>query len=137
MDILVFVTEQWLLVSMLVALLFIYMFTEKQKGGKAVSSHEATRLLNTDEAVLLDVREAKDYKAGHIVDALNIPFATIEKRAVELDKHSGKIIIIADKMGQHAGAVGKTLADRGMEVRRLSGGMMDWQGQNLPLVKSR
>ncbi len=135
MDVLVFVTEQWMLVSILLGLIFLYVFTEKQKGGKAISSHELTRMVNDGAAVVLDVREAKDYKAGHIVDAINIPFATMEKRIVELDKHEGKTIVIVDKMGQHAGAVGKQLAQRGFAITRLSGGMMDWQGQNLPVIK--
>ncbi|WP_353407130.1 rhodanese-like domain-containing protein [Pseudoteredinibacter isoporae] len=131
----VFVTEQWLLVSILFGLICFYVFTEKQKGGKSISSHELTRLVNDGEAVILDVRDTKDFNAGHIVDALNIPFTTMEKRIVELDKHEGKTIVVVDKMGQHAGAVGKQLAQRGFAVRRLSGGMMDWQGQNLPVVK--
>ncbi|NHO85443.1 rhodanese-like domain-containing protein [Pseudoteredinibacter isoporae] len=131
----VFVTEQWLLVSILLGLIFFYVFTEKQKGGKTISSHELTRLVNDGEAVILDVRETKEFNAGHIVDALNIPFNTMEKRIVELDKHEGKTIVVVDKMGQHAGAVGKQLAQRGFSVNRLSGGMMDWQGQNLPVVK--
>lgn len=135
MDVLVFVTEQWMLVSILLGLIFLYVFTEKQKGGKAISSHELTRMVNDGSAVVLDVREAKDYKAGHIVDAVNIPFAAMEKRIVELDKHEGKTIVIVDKMGQHAGAVGKQLAQRGFAISRLSGGMMDWQGQNLPVIK--
>lgn len=135
MDFLVFASEQWLLVSILMGLMFLYIWTEKLKGGKAVSSHEVTRLLNSGDAVLLDVRDAKEYKAGHIVGAINIPFNSIATRAVELDKYQGKTIIVADKIGQHAGAVGKDLAQKGFEVRRLGGGMMDWQGQNLPVVK--
>ncbi|MCV6621651.1 rhodanese-like domain-containing protein [uncultured Pseudoteredinibacter sp.] len=135
MDVLVFITEQWMLVSILFGLIFLYVFTEKQKGGKSISSHELTRMVNDGSAVVLDVREAKDYKAGHIVDAVNIPFNAMEKRIVELDKYEGKTIVIVDKMGQHAGAVGKQLAQRGFSISRLSGGMMDWQGQNLPVVK--
>lgn len=135
MDVLVFVTEQWLLVSILLGLIFFYVFTEKQKGGKSISSHELTRMVNDGQAVVLDVRETKDFNVGHIIDAINIPFATMEKRIVELDKYEGKTIVIVDKMGQHAGAVGKQLAQRGFTVSRLNGGMMDWQGQNLPVVK--
>ncbi|WP_299775971.1 rhodanese-like domain-containing protein [uncultured Pseudoteredinibacter sp.] len=135
MDVLVFITEQWMLVSILFGLIFLYVFTEKQKGGKSISSHELTRMVNDGSAVVLDVREAKDYKAGHIVDAVNIPFNAMEKRIVEMDKYEGKTIVIVDKMGQHAGAVGKQLAQRGFSISRLSGGMMDWQGQNLPVVK--
>ncbi|MCV6615429.1 MAG: rhodanese-like domain-containing protein [Cellvibrionaceae bacterium] len=135
MDILVFVSEQWLLVSVLFGLLFIYVWRERQKGGANISCHEMTRLVNDGNAVLLDIREAKDYKAGHIVDAINIPAASIEKRMVELDKYKGKKVVIICKMGQTASAVGKQLGAQGFDICRLGGGMMEWQSQNLPVVK--
>ena len=60
--------------------------------------------------------------------------ACIAERAVELDKYKDKIIILADKLGQHAGHVGQVLTKRGMNVRRLNGGMSEWAAQNLPVV---
>lgn len=134
MDFIVFITEQWILVSALLTLGIVYLWLERLKGGKGVSIHEMTRLLNTGEAVLVDVRDNKEFTAGHVVDAINIPHGSIAERAVELDKHKDKIIILADKLGQHAGHVGQILSKRGMEVRRLNGGMSEWSAQNLPLV---
>ena len=71
MDFFVFVSEQWLLVSTLLVLVYVYMWREKAKGGRSVSAHEATRLVNRDEGILVDLRDEAEYKAGHIVDALN------------------------------------------------------------------
>lgn len=130
-----FVAEQWLLISILVALVAAFLVFESRKGGAVVSYHQATRLLNDERAVLLDVRDASDFKAGHIAGAIHIPYASLNARASELDKHKTKQIILADKMGQHAGAAGKTLRDKGFDVVRLSGGMAEWKHQNLPLVK--
>ena len=56
-------------------------------------------------------------------------------RGSELEKHRSKIIVLTDQMGQHAGGAGKILTKAGFNVRRLSGGMAEWQGQNLPVVK--
>jgi len=136
-DFIVFITEQWILVSVLLVLGITYLWLERIKGGKGVSTHEMTRLLNADEAVLVDVRDNKEFSAGHIVDAINIPHGSIAERAVELDKHQGKVIILTDKMGQHAGHVGKILSKRGMDVRRMNGGMSEWAAQNLPLVSAK
>ncbi|WP_018015340.1 rhodanese-like domain-containing protein [Teredinibacter turnerae] len=130
-----FITEQWLLVSILGVLAAALIFVESRKGGAALSHHEVTRLVNSDQAVVVDVREAKEYSAGHIVDAINIPFAKLADRHTELNKHREKTLIVADKMGQHAGAAGKILKDKGFTVSRLQGGMSEWQGQNLPVVK--
>lgn len=131
-----FVAEQWMLFSVLAVLVAAFLVLEGRKGGPKVSFHEATRLLNSDAAVVLDVRESAEFKNGHIVDAINIPYAALVKRVTELEKYKSKQIIVVDKMGQHAGAAGKSLRDGGFNVVRLQGGMSEWAQQNLPLVKA-
>lgn len=131
-----FVTEEWLLCSLLAAVTVAFLILESRKGGASVSHHQATRLLNDGKAILVDLRDTKEYKAGHIVDALNIPYASLASRLDDLEKHKSKQIIVVDKMGQHAGAAGKILRDKGFAVVRLQGGMMEWTQQNLPVVKA-
>ncbi len=131
-----FVSQQWPLFGVLAVLVAAFLTVESRKGGPKVSFHQATRLLNSDEAIVLDVRDASEYKAGHIVEAVNIPHAVLDKRSSELEKHKTKQIIIVDKMGQHAGAAGKILREKGYNVVRLQGGISEWTQQNLPLVKA-
>lgn len=131
-----FISEQWLLVSILSVLVAALIVVEGKKGGKALSHHEVTRLVNDHAAVLLDVRESKDFKKGHIVDSINIPFAVLANRSDELDKFKEKTVVVIDKMGQHAGASGKILKEKGFSVNRLQGGIMEWESQNLPVIKS-
>lgn len=135
MDFFTFLSEQWMLVSILIVLVCAYFYLESLKGGSSLGIHQVTRLLNSDDAVLLDIRETKDFKSGHIANAINIPFAKLAERASELNKHKEKTIILVDKMGQHAGASGKILQDQGFTVNRLQGGMSEWSSQNLPVVK--
>lgn len=136
MDWLDFVSEQWLLVSLLLVLVTAFIILESRKGGASISFHEATRLINGGQAVVVDVREAKDYKAGHIVDSVNVPYTAINERYKQLNKHQNKQLIVVDKMGQHAGAAGKILRDKGFNTVRLQGGIAEWSQQNLPLVKA-
>ncbi|WP_045855877.1 rhodanese-like domain-containing protein [Teredinibacter purpureus] len=131
----VFLAEQWVLVSALSVLLAGLIVVEGRKGGQSLSHHEMTRLINAGNGIIVDVRDAKEFKAGHIVDAINIPFAKLADRASELEKHRAKTLVVVDKMGQHAGAAGKTLRDKGFTVNRLQGGIGEWQAQNLPVVK--
>ena len=135
MEFFVFISEQWLLVSVLLVLIYVFAITERVKSGKPVSSQELTRMLNADEAVLLDVREQKDYREGHIVGAVHIPFTKLKDNYSELTQNKEKTIVVADKMGQHAGAAGRILKQHGFNVRRLSGGMAEWKNQNLPVVR--
>ena len=70
------------------------------------------------------------------MDSINIPYGSLESRLSELKKYEGKPIVIACKMGQHAGAAGTQLKKSGYEnVSRLRGGITEWRGQNLPVVK--
>ncbi|WP_461517380.1 rhodanese-like domain-containing protein [Porticoccus sp.] len=136
MDFFVFISEQWVLVSVLLVLIYLFAINERIKSGRPISVHAVTRMLNADEAVLLDVRDSKEFKAGHIAGAMNIPQTKLQDKMGELNPYQEKIIIIADKVGQQAGAVGRKLQQQGFKVFRLTGGMMEWQNQNLPVVKS-
>lgn len=135
MDIIIFLTEQWLLVSLMCVLIYIYAWREKSKAGATLSVHQMTALLNKGESVLVDIRDAAEFKVGHIVDAINIPHNKVEKQLGDFAKFQGKTIILVDKMGQHTGNAGRLLRANGYDVARLDGGIADWQGQNLPLVK--
>lgn len=136
MEFFVFVSQEWLLITTLAVLMFVYAYRERIKNGPPIPAYEVTRMLNKEEAVLLDVREAADFKAGHISGALNLPHTKVAAEGEQLlEPHRDKIIVVADKMGQHAGAAGRTLGQKGFNVRRLAGGVSEWQNQGMPLVK--
>lgn len=131
---LIFVSEQWLLVSLFLALVYLFVLTEHFKAGKQLSVHEVTRLLNAGEAVLVDIRDAREFQAGHINQAINIPFSQIEARIAELESSRERILILVDKLGQQAATAARSLRRAGFKVQRLRGGMAEWQGQSLPVV---
>jgi rhodanese-related sulfurtransferase len=83
--------------------------------------------------VVIDLRDAKEFREGHIVDALNIPFAKITDKMGELDK--SRPVVLVDKIGQHSAAIGRQLKQAGFQVNRLQGGMSEWTGSSLPVVK--
>ncbi len=132
-----FVMQEWLLVSGLAALIIVYSWSERIKSGLPISTHELTGLLNSEKAVVLDIRASAEFKAGHLIDAVSIPHEKINTDVAILEKYKTKIIIIVDKMGQHSGHIGRVLAKQGYDVRRLSGGISEWQNQNLPLIKGK
>ncbi len=131
-----FIAQEWILFSILAVVVAAFLLLESRKGGASVSYNEATRRLNSDSAVVVDVREQGEFRAGHITGAVNIPYAQIRDKVVELEKFKSKQIIVVDKMGQHAGSAGKTLREKGFDVVRLQGGITEWTQQNLPLVKT-
>ena len=93
-------------------------------------------LINRKSAVVVDVRDRKEFDSGHIVDSLNIPLGKLKQRLNELIKHKKKPLIVVCKIGQHSGEAAKVLQEAGYEqVVRLSGGLSEWKAQSLPLVQ--
>lgn len=131
-----FIANHWILSSIFLVLLIAFFVNEGKRGGAAITSSTLVNLINREGATILDVRDSKDYGSGHITGAINIPYASFDGRASELDKYKDKPVVVVCKMGQHSGAIGRKLLAQGFgDVRRLSGGMSEWQASNLPLVK--
>ena len=134
-NVFLFLEQQYVLVISLGVLIFLFMRHESARGGAKLSCQEVIQAVNAEKSVVLDVRDAKEYEAGHIVDSLHIPHAKVSDSLKKLEKHRQKQVIIVDKMGQHAGEVVKTLKAQNFDVVRLRGGISEWQQENLPLVK--
>ncbi|MFO8140680.1 MAG: rhodanese-like domain-containing protein [Marinobacter sp.] len=131
-----FVVNHYILVSLFVAFLIAILLLESRRGGAKISAQGAVSLINKDEAVVVDIRDRKEFGEGRITGSVNIPLSSIKTRANELSKFKDKQIIVADKMGQHSAMAVKQLNAEGYaNVVRLNGGIADWKASNLPLVK--
>ena len=126
-----------LLVGGLFAMILLAFALESRRSGKTLTTHELTAKMNSENAIVLDVRDSGEYKKGHIVDSINIPLAKLDTRASELDKYKNQPVVVVCQLGQQAGqAVQKLQALEFDQVFRLSGGVSGWRGENLPLVKA-
>ncbi len=106
------------------------------RGLKKLSPADATLLINREDAVILDVRSDGEFNQGHIVNAVNIPQKSVQEQLSKLNKYRNRPIITACRNGQAASGVGNTLRKNGFEqVYNLAGGLIAWEGANLPLVK--
>lgn len=133
-----FMINHFILVGIFFTLLFAFLVNEGKRGGASITSATLINLVNKENALVLDVRDKKDYSAGHIVDAVHIPYASLDQRMSEIEAFKERPIVIVCKMGQHSGAVGSKLKAKGFEdVRRLGGGMTEWTASNLPVVKGK
>ena len=130
-----FIGNNAILVGAFVLILILFIRNEVARGGQSISAQELVNLVNRDGAVVVDVRDNAEYSAGHIVDSINIPHTSLADRVGELEKHKEKTIVVACKMGQHAGTAGTVLRKAGYNVSRLKGGIAEWRNQNLPVVK--
>ncbi len=130
-----FLVNHWILASLWLVIFIALIVYLQKKAGKTVSTHEATRLINQEDGVILDIRDKKVFDKGHIVNAINIPLTKLDERMVELEKNKNNPLIVVCQMGHQSGEAVKKLEAKGyLQVSRMTGGMTEWQTQGLPLV---
>ena len=87
--------------------------------------------------VLLDVRSAKEYDAGHIPGAVNLPHRTISERSLAAYAPDTLFIVYCD--GPHCNGADRAalrLAELGRPVKKMIGGVEGWKDERLDLVPS-
>ena len=122
-------------VAILAAIAWTF-FQGTSRGVRKLSPTDATRLINHEDAVVIDVRSDGEFRQGHIVNALNIPDSELADRLGRLNKYRGRPVITACRTGQiSVKSGGKLVADGFEKVYSLNGGILAWEGASLPLTK--
>ena len=133
-----FLQDNWMLVALAVASGAMLAWTfigSKLSGIEEANTLKATRLYNED-ALILDVREDKEFAAGHIPRAKHIPLGKLATRIQELDKHKAKPILVTCRSGQRSARACGILKKAGFTtVYNQAGGIIAWERANLPVTK--
>ena len=125
----------WLILAALLSGGALFWPTLTARGNK-LTPLQATQKINQGKALLLDVRNAQDFAAGHLPEARNIPMNELSKRLGELDKAKTKSVIIVCASGVQSARAASQLKKAGFsEVFSLNGGIAAWQAQGLPVTK--
>lgn len=107
-----------------------------QRRGSKVSLLQATQMINQGKTLVLDVREANEFAAGHLPDARNIPLKDLPQRIGELDKAKGKNVIVVCQSGARSPKAAVLLNRAGFDtVFSLNGGLAAWRAQGMPIAK--
>ncbi len=113
---------------------FVSDFTKKYKS---VDPQGMVPLVNREAGVVFDLRGESAYSAGHIVNAHEVGASKLAEKAAKVATDKSKPVICVCNTGQQSGAACKTLIAEGYEqVYNLSGGMMAWEKENMPLEKT-
>lgn len=135
-----FASNHVLLVSAfcVVAALLIWNLVSNPGGKNKIGPSDATRMINHEDALVLDVRSMSEFKNGHIINAENAPLNSLKNHLKKLEKHKQKPIITICQSGTRSNAACSTLRKEGFEqVYNLQGGMMAWESANLPVKRGK
>jgi rhodanese-related sulfurtransferase len=126
----------FVLLGLILALIGWTEWRRYTRAFKEVSPAEAVRLINREDAVVLDVREDSELQAGRIQNAKHIPFSVLKQRMGELAKFRERPLIISCSTGVRSVQAGDILRkDNFHKLYGLKGGIAAWQSAHLPLVK--
>ena len=118
-----FISQHPVLVGLFFTLVVALIITERKKGGESITAQTLVRLVNKDNAVVIDLRDKNEFTVGHIAGAVSLPY-------------TDRPVVLVCKIGQHSSAIGSKLIKAGFtDIKRLSGGMTEWVGAGLPVVK--
>ena len=134
--------ERWLefmgnhpfLFGILAVLIVLFFVFEGQRNGRKISAQSLGILVKAKNAMLIDLRDAKDFREGHISGSRNIPYSQIASHIEEL-KSSERPLVFICNLGQVAGTALQQVGHA--DSYRLDGGISNWKAQGLPLVKAK
>ena len=135
-----FVGNHPLLFTVLIVLVLMILMNESRRkllGFKEVKHADAVSLINSEDALMLDVREEKEFSEGHVVNARNIPMGVLEGRVADIEEYKTKPVIVYCRTGQRSAKAAAVLKRQGFtSIYKLSGGLLAWQDANLPVNRS-
>jgi len=117
-------------------LMLAWPMIQKSRSGAALSPSQAVQMMNHQHAVLVDIRDAAAFQAGHIPQARNLPVADFEKKIASLPKN--KPVILVCEIGRSAVSAAVQLRKLGIaDVTVLDGGLRAWSTAGLPVTANK
>lgn len=95
---------------------------------------QARELARTGDAVLLDVREADEFAAGHAPGALHQPLIALAAGAPLPPAATGRTVLALCRSGHRSRRAVELLAQRGVRALNVTGGMHAWALAGLPVT---
>jgi rhodanese-related sulfurtransferase len=118
------------------ALVAVYEMRARAESLISVSPQELIRLMNQG-AVVLDLRPAEQYQAGHLAGARPVTGEQLLQASDTLKKHKEKPVVVYDDSGSAGAAAARQLARQGFtRAFTLRGGLAAWRADNLPLTRA-
>jgi rhodanese-related sulfurtransferase len=111
-------------------------YLHDRQALEAIDATELQARVNDNAVVVLDVRTAQEYQAGHIVGARSIPLDQLAAHLAELPKTTEIVAYCRGPFCVLAAEAVAQLRDSGFHAQRLEGGYSAWQKASLPVEQS-
>jgi rhodanese-related sulfurtransferase/DNA-binding transcriptional ArsR family regulator len=102
----------------------------------AISGTELLRRARRGEALVLDVRPAHEYQAGHLPTAVSVPLGELRKRLAELPRNKDVVAYCRGPYCVFAADAVELLRKKGFRAFRFEDGVSEWRARGLPIEMS-
>lgn len=100
----------------------------------ALKPIEVAQLIKEGAVVPIDTRDAGAFGRAHLPGAQHIPVEEIQNRLAELHMFAGQPVLYC-RSGDKTKDLAATLAEQGMPIAFLEGGLLAWEADGLPIEK--
>lgn len=99
----------------------------EQNGYQQISQEEAKQKMDTEDVLVLDVREQSEYDTGHIPDAVLLPVGEIdEESAASVIPEKDTTVLVYCRSGNRSKTAAGKLAELGYTEIYEFGGINTW-----------
>ena len=133
-----FITKHWILCTLLVVVLLLFLQQEWQQrsaGTLQITPEQTVQWMNQQQALVIDIRSQTAFAQGHLLGSLHIEQALLEKKIQSLEKYRQRPLIIVCQAGHTAMQAAQLLKQQGFTALVLGGGLQQWKSNGLPVVQ--
>lgn len=110
-------------------------FLDDPEGLDPISGSDLLARMREGDVVVLDVRPADEYAAGHLPGAVSMPLAELTSRLTELPEDTGIVAYCRGPYCVFAHEAVTVLRAHGFEARRLTESVRDWEAAGNVVMK--
>jgi len=103
-------------------------------GAPSINVTEAMEMIETQDALVLDVRDVRESETSHLRGAERLPLKDLEAGGLPESAQENRPIITYCTIGYRSGAAAKILVDKGFDAHNLRGGILALAQASAPLV---
>jgi rhodanese-related sulfurtransferase len=112
--------------------MLVWPLVRGRAAGPSLSTLQATQLINSRNAVVIDVRTPQEFATGSLPGARNVPVDKVDEKMRDIKKDKPLIVVCATS--SRAGRAAAQLRASGYaEVYVLAGGVAAWREAGLPI----
>ena len=128
-----FLITNWFLVLPLVVAISLFFYSENSRKATKLDPQEVIFQLNNKDALLIDLRNEKEFSKGKISKAIYVG-PDLENCKKEIEKNLDKPIVLFCQNGNKSDEFSKELKKSGTDTFILKGGINSWTADGLPLL---